>query len=59
MAKDAVTLTHPERVKRRASIAAAIKRGESLSAVAKRFSVTVQTVRAACIEHGVPCSLRS
>ncbi len=53
MAKDAKPLTHAQRFERRAAIAKAVKSGASLSTAARRFRVTLKTIRDACTEHGV------
>lgn len=51
-------LTHDARRARRAAIAQAIAGGATISAVARRFTVSVSSVRAACVEHGVAASSR-
>ena len=47
-------MTHEQRTQRRKKIADAVKAGGSLGAVARRFRVTVTTVKNACTENRVP-----
>ena len=42
--------THP---KRRAAMASAVRSGDTISAVARRYGCATKTVRTACWEHGV------
>jgi len=47
------TFGHADRYGRRKQIAKAIKAGRSMSEVCQKFEVSSETVRRACIEHGV------
>ena len=53
MSKPKGRLSHEQRRKRRAEIAVAVRNGATLSATARRFRVSIPTVREACREHGV------
>jgi transposase-like protein len=47
-------ISHADRLKRRRRMAKAVKRGQTVYEVAGDFGVTINTVRNACQEAGVP-----
>ena len=48
-----MALNHKQRHSRRREIAGFVRQGSDASMAARKFGVTIQTVRAACREHGV------